>query len=76
MKKIVIVAGGYAGFYAALGLEKRLNKSDEAEVILIDPRPYMAYQPGRVNGRNCHADLPSVWAQRGGDWPQACRGIR
>jgi NADH dehydrogenase len=45
MKKIVIVGGGYAGFYTALGLERKLEKSDEAEVVLIDPRPYMTYQP-------------------------------
>ena len=45
MKRIVIVGGGYAGFYTALGLEKKLMRSDEAEVMLIDPRPYMTYQP-------------------------------
>ena len=45
MKRIAIVGGGYAGFYAALGLERELSRSDEAEVILIDPRPYMTYQP-------------------------------
>jgi NADH:ubiquinone reductase (H+-translocating) len=45
MKTIVIVGGGYAGFYTALGLEKRLTRNGEAEVILIDPRPYMTYQP-------------------------------
>jgi NADH dehydrogenase len=45
MKRIVIVGGGYAGFYTAQGLEKRLARTDEAEVILIDPRPYMTYQP-------------------------------
>lgn len=45
MKRIVVAGGGYAGFYAALGLERKLKQSDEAEVILIDPRPYMTYQP-------------------------------
>ena len=45
MRRIVIVGGGYAGFYTALGLEKKLARSDDAEVILIDPRPYMTYQP-------------------------------
>ena len=44
-KTIVIVGGGYAGFYTALGPEHKLRKSDDAEVILIDPRPYMTYQP-------------------------------
>ena len=44
MRKIVVVGGGYAGFYAAWGLEKRLRRS-EAEITVIDPRPYMTYQP-------------------------------
>jgi len=43
-KKIVIVGGGYAGFYTAWKLEKWLRKG-EAEVTLIDPLPYMAYLP-------------------------------
>jgi len=42
--RIVIVGGGYAGFYTALKLEKHLSKG-EAEVIVIDPLPYMTYQP-------------------------------
>lgn len=44
MTKIVIVGGGYAGFYAARKLERILRRG-EAEVTLIDPRPYMTYQP-------------------------------
>ncbi len=44
MPKILIVGGGYAGFYTALKLEKQLGKG-EAEVTLIDPLPYMTYQP-------------------------------
>lgn len=42
--KILIVGGGYAGFYTAWKLEKRLRKG-EAEVMLVDPLPYMTYQP-------------------------------
>jgi NADH dehydrogenase len=42
--KILIVGGGYAGFYAAWRLERFLGKS-EAEVTLVDPLPYMTYQP-------------------------------
>jgi NADH dehydrogenase len=42
--KILIVGGGYAGFYTALKLEKWL-RSGEAEVTLVDPLPYMTYQP-------------------------------
>ncbi|MCE7010403.1 NAD(P)/FAD-dependent oxidoreductase [Kibdelosporangium philippinense] len=44
MRKILVVGGGYAGFYTAWKLEKKLRK-DEAELILVDPRPYMTYQP-------------------------------
>lgn len=44
MPKILIVGGGYAGFYTAWKLEKLLRKG-EAEVTMVDPRPYMTYQP-------------------------------
>jgi len=42
--KILIVGGGYAGFYTAWKLEKQL-RAGEAEVTMVDPRPYMTYQP-------------------------------
>ncbi|MBE1491076.1 NAD(P)/FAD-dependent oxidoreductase [Plantactinospora soyae] len=44
MRRILIVGGGYAGFYTAWRLEKKLRRSS-AEVTLVDPRPYMTYQP-------------------------------
>ncbi|MFE6286167.1 NAD(P)/FAD-dependent oxidoreductase [Streptomyces sp. NPDC057877] len=44
MREILIVGGGYAGFYTAWGLERKL-RSDEARVTVVDPRPYMTYQP-------------------------------
>ena len=44
MPKILIVGGGYAGFYTALKLEKWLRPG-EAEVTVVDPLPYMTYQP-------------------------------
>ncbi|MFD1047849.1 NAD(P)/FAD-dependent oxidoreductase, partial [Kibdelosporangium lantanae] len=44
MKRILIVGGGYAGFYTAWKLEKKLRR-DEAELVVVDPRPYMTYQP-------------------------------
>ena len=44
MSRILIVGGGYAGFYTAKKLEKYLGKN-EAEVTLVDPLPYMTYQP-------------------------------
>lgn len=44
MRRILIVGGGYAGFYTAWRLEKKLRRG-EAQVTLVDPRPYMTYQP-------------------------------
>lgn len=44
MRQILIVGGGYAGFYTAWGLQKRLRPG-EAQVTVVDPRPYMTYQP-------------------------------
>jgi len=43
-QRILIIGGGYAGFYAAWKLEKLL-RPNEAEVTLVDPLPYMTYQP-------------------------------
>ncbi len=42
--RIVIVGGGYVGMYTALRLQKKLRR-DEAEVVVIDSRSYMTYQP-------------------------------
>ncbi|MEW1775959.1 FAD-dependent oxidoreductase [Streptomyces sp. NPDC086777] len=63
MREIVIVGGGYAGFYAAWGLEKRLGAA-EARVTVVDPRPYMTYQPflpevtaGSVEARHAAVSL-------------------
>ena len=39
MREILIVGGGYAGFYTAWGLQKRL-RAGEARVTVVDPRPY------------------------------------
>jgi NADH dehydrogenase len=44
VRRILVVGGGYAGFYTAWKLEKKLRR-DEAELTVIDPRPYMTYQP-------------------------------
>jgi len=44
MFRILIVGGGYAGFYAARGLERKLRRT-EVELTVVDPRPYMTYQP-------------------------------
>ncbi|WP_448006126.1 NAD(P)/FAD-dependent oxidoreductase [Agromyces bauzanensis] len=65
MRRIVIVGGGYAGFYTAWKLEKRL-KPHEAELVIIDPRPYMTYQPflpevaaGSIEARHAAISLRS-----------------
>ena len=42
--RILIVGGGYAGFYTAWKLEKQLRKR-EADVTIVDPLPYMTYLP-------------------------------
>ena len=63
MRKILIVGGGYAGFYTAWKLERKLRKG-EAEVTIVDPRPYMTYQPflpevlaGSVEARHAGVSL-------------------
>ncbi|BDZ44681.1 NAD(P)/FAD-dependent oxidoreductase [Naasia aerilata] len=44
MPRILIVGGGYAGFYTAWKLEKQLRRG-EAEIVVVDPLPYLTYQP-------------------------------
>ncbi len=44
MHRILVVGGGYAGFYTARGLERRLRHRT-VSLTLVDPRPYMTYQP-------------------------------
>lgn len=44
MPRILIVGGGYAGFYTAWKLGKWLGRH-EAEVVVIDPLSYLTYQP-------------------------------
>ncbi|MFE2871476.1 NAD(P)/FAD-dependent oxidoreductase [Embleya sp. NPDC059259] len=63
MREILIVGGGYAGFYTAWGLTRKLGR-DEARVTVVDPRPYMTYQPflpevlaGSVEARHAAVSL-------------------
>ncbi len=42
--RVLIVGGGYAGFYTAWKLEKHLRHG-EADVTVVDPLPYMTYLP-------------------------------
>src|SRR3954471_3787583 len=41
---ILVIGGGYVGMYAALRLQRRL-RPDEATITVVDPQPYMTYQP-------------------------------
>lgn len=42
--RVLIVGGGYAGFYVAKNLEKQV-KARGGVVTIVDPLPYMTYQP-------------------------------
>ena len=66
MRTILVVGGGYAGFYTAWKLEKKLRR-DEAKVVVVDPRPYLTYQPflpevvaGSVEARHAAAVRPII----------------
>src|SRR6201991_2303889 len=63
VRTILVVGGGYAGFYTAWKLEKKLRRN-EAKVVVVDPRPYMTYQPflpevvaGSVEARHAAVSL-------------------
>ena len=63
MRTILVVGGGYAGFYTAWRLEKKLHRG-EARIVVVDPRPYMTYQPflpevlaGSVEARHAAVSL-------------------
>src|SRR3954468_20623830 len=46
--RILIIGGGYVGMYTALRLQRRLRKEIKAkrvEIVVVDPRSYMTYQP-------------------------------
>ncbi|MCK2217274.1 FAD-dependent oxidoreductase [Actinomadura sp. ATCC 31491] len=65
-KHILIVGGGYVGMYTALGLRK-LIRTGEVSVTVVDPRGYMTYQPflaeaagGAVEPRHVVASLGRV----------------
>ena len=42
--RVLIAGGGYVGFCTARALRARLD-TDQVEIAVIDPRPYMTYQP-------------------------------
>ncbi|AWN28063.1 FAD-dependent oxidoreductase [Streptomyces sp. NEAU-S7GS2] len=48
MTRILVVGGGYVGMYTALRLQRKLKqelRQGTVEVIVVDPEPYMTYQP-------------------------------
>ncbi|MFF4698815.1 NAD(P)/FAD-dependent oxidoreductase [Streptomyces chattanoogensis] len=48
MARILVVGGGYVGMYTALRLQRKLKqelRQGTAEIIVVDPEPYMTYQP-------------------------------
>jgi NADH:ubiquinone reductase (H+-translocating) len=46
--RILVLGGGYVGMYTALRLQRRLRgdiKAKRVEIVVVDPRSYMTYQP-------------------------------
>ncbi|WP_277741934.1 NAD(P)/FAD-dependent oxidoreductase [Streptomyces sp. LX-29] len=46
--RILVVGGGYVGMYTALRLQRKLKRElrqGAVQVIVVDPEPYMTYQP-------------------------------
>jgi NADH dehydrogenase len=44
-KRVVILGAGFAGFYAALELERTVARDAGVEVLLIDPRNFLLFTP-------------------------------
>jgi NADH dehydrogenase len=47
-ERILVVGGGYVGMYTALrlqGLLKQELRRGEVQIVVVDPEPYMTYQP-------------------------------
>jgi len=42
--RILIIGGGYVGLNTAIQIRKRMGRR-EAAIVVVDPRPYMTYQP-------------------------------
>lgn len=41
--RILVAGGGYVGLYTALRIQRRMG--DGVAIVVVDPRPYMTYQP-------------------------------
>ncbi len=64
--RVLILGAGYAGLYTALRLQSKLRR-DEASITVVDPRPYMTYQPflpeaaaGAIEPRHVAAPLRAM----------------
>ncbi len=64
--RILVIGGGYVGMFTAQRILKQLKRG-EAVVTVVDPRPYMTYQPflpeaaaGSIAPRNLVAPLRRV----------------
>jgi NADH:quinone reductase (non-electrogenic) len=44
-KRVVILGGGFGGIYAAKHLEKKLGRSDDFEILLVNKENYFVFQP-------------------------------
>ena len=67
--RILVIGGGYVGMYTALRLQRKL-KRHEAEIVVVEPQPYMTYQPflpeaaaGSISPRHVVVPLRRVLAQ-------------
>lgn len=45
VKRVVVVGGGFAGLYAALGLHRVLGYSDDLEITVLDKNNYFLFPP-------------------------------
>src|SRR5882757_4475544 len=81
--RILVVGGGYVGMYTALRLQRKLKLkrgegkgedkgrgAAEAEIVVVDPQPYMTYQPflpeaaaGSISPRHVVVPLRRVLAK-------------
>lgn len=44
-KRVVIVGGGFAGLYTALGVDRRLGYHKDLEIVVLDKRNYFLFPP-------------------------------
>ena len=64
--RVVIVGGGFAGLYAALGVDRALGWSEKLELTVIDRKNYFLFPPllpsvavGATNASGCTVAAPA-----------------